>query len=191
MEVPRGDNRAVSAREPHSNLLLRRANVDDAAAVVRVYVESWNAGFGLRMPVIEADPARIERWRHDLSDKTPTVWWVAEQEGFIVGLVGIGPCRDPIDENLGELDTIAVAPSVWHLGIGKRLMAVALDGLRKARVHSAALWTLSNYPLGERFYLATGWRRNGASRDRGNQVRYDHDLDFNAFEAYPVARRSK
>jgi GNAT superfamily N-acetyltransferase len=180
----------MSARELRSNLLLRRANVDDAAAVVRVYVASWNAGFGSRMPVIEADPARIERWRHDLSDATPTTWWVAEHDGSIVGFVGIGPCRDPVEPNLGELDTIAVAPSVWHTGIGKRLMAVALDGLRKARFRSAALWTLSNYPLGERFYRATGWRPNGASRDRGNQVRYDHDLDFNDFEAYPGARQS-
>jgi N-acetylglutamate synthase-like GNAT family acetyltransferase len=125
---------------------------------------------------IEADPARIERWRLDLSDATPTRWWVAEHDGSVVGVVGIGPCRHPIERDLGELDTIAVSPSAWHQGVGKRLMAVALRGLREAGFRSAALWTLGNYPLGERFYLATGWRRNGATRDRGNQVRYDHDL---------------
>jgi hypothetical protein len=44
-----------------------------------------------------------------------------------------------------------VSPSVCHKGIGKELMAVALRGLRDARFHSAALWTLTDYPLGERF----------------------------------------
>jgi N-acetylglutamate synthase-like GNAT family acetyltransferase len=157
--------------------MLRRADVEDAVAVVRVYVESWNAGFGSRMRVIEADPARVERWRRDLSNATPTRWWVAERNGSIVGVVGIGPCRDPVQTDLGELDTIAVSPSAWHTGIGKELMAVALRGLRAARFHSAALWTLSNYPLGERFLVATGWRLNGATRDDGNQVRYDHSLE--------------
>lgn len=55
-------------------------------------------------------------------------------------------------------------------------MSAALDGLRHDGYRSAALWTLSAYPLGESFYLSTGWRLNGATRDDGNQVRYDHDL---------------
>ena len=111
-----------------------------------------------------------------MSDATPTKWWVAEQEGGIVGVVGIGPCRDPVEAGRGELDTIAVSPSTWHQGIGRRLMAVALEGLSRAGYRSATLWTLSNYPLGELFYVTTGWRLNGATRDAGNQVRYDHDL---------------
>ena len=162
-----------------SKVMVREADVNDAVAVVRIYVDSWNAGFGPRMRGIEADTQRIERWRRDLSDATPTRWWVAEREGSIVGFVGIGPCRDPIQQDLGELDTIAVSPSDWHTGIGKQLMAVAVHELRDAGFHSAALWTLSNYPLGERFYVATGWRFNGATRDDGHQVRYDHDLKVN------------
>jgi len=158
------------------SISIRVADIRDAVEVVCVYVDSWNMGFGNRMPIIEPDPARIERWRHDLSDATPTRWWVAVRENFVVGFVGIGPCRDPIEPGLGELDTIAVSPSVWHTGVGKELMVVALDGLRELGYRSAALWTLSNYPLGELFYVATGWRLNGASRDDGNQVRYDHDL---------------
>ena len=101
---------------------------------------------------------------------------MAEREGTIIGFVGIGPCRDPVEHGLGELDTIAVSPSAWHIGIGKELMAVALKGLRDAGYRTATLWTLTNYPLGESFYRATGWCLNETTRDGGNQVRYDHDL---------------
>ncbi len=155
---------------------VRDADVRDVAEIVRVYVDSWNAGFGARMPHIEADAARIERWRCDLSDATPTQWWVAERADVLVGFVGIGPCRDPVQRGLGELDTIAIAPSAWHMGVGKRLMAVALDGMRVAGFRSAALWTLGDYPLAESFYVATGWRLSGSTRDGGNHVQYIHDL---------------
>ena len=159
-----------------AGVTIRPAGIQDAPEIVRVYVDSWNAGFGTRMRVIAADEARIERWRRDLGDGTPMCWWVAERDGVVVGVVGIGPCRDPAIAGLGELDTIAVSPSAWHGGVGKALMKVALQGLRDASYHSAALWTLSDYPLGESFYVATGWRLNGATRDHGNQARYDHDL---------------
>jgi N-acetylglutamate synthase-like GNAT family acetyltransferase len=129
------------------------------------------------MPVIEADAARIERWRNnDLSDATPTRWWVAETGNAILGFVGIGPSRDPIDPALGELDTIAVRPDKWHSGVGKLLMETALNELRGGRYPTAILWTLNGYPLGERFYIATGWRRTEKTRNNGDQVRYDYDL---------------
>ena len=159
-----------------SDLTVRMVEPFDVEAIVKIYVESWNTGFGSRMPKIEPDTARIERWRRDLSGATPTRWWVAEREGSIVGFVGIGPCRDPVGAGLGELDTIAVAPSAWHTGVGKQLMSIALNALQSSGYRSAALWTLSDYPLGESFYVSTGWRLNDATRDHGNQVRYDHDL---------------
>lgn len=157
-------------------IVIRAARSDDAAVIAKIYVDSWNAGFGVRMPRIEADHSRVERWRRDLGETSRTRWWVAEHLGTVVGFVGIGPCRDPIEPGLGELDTIAVTPSQWHQGVGKALMSAALEGLRCDGYRSAALWTLSRYELGESFYLSTGWRLNGATRDDGNQVRYDHDL---------------
>jgi N-acetylglutamate synthase-like GNAT family acetyltransferase len=155
---------------------IRAAEARDVDAIVRIYVDSWNAGFGARMPTIHADASRIERWRHDLSDATPTRWWVAERSARIVGFVGIGPCRDPLDASLGELDTIAVAPVAWRSGVGRALMSVALDELRGDGYRSAVLWTLSGYPRGEAFYVSTGWRRSEAARADGSQVRYDHEL---------------
>jgi L-amino acid N-acyltransferase YncA len=168
-----------------SDIRIRAATIRDAPTITSVYVDSWNQGFGDRMPAIEVDAERVERWKIDIGPTTATQWWVAENEGVIVGFVGIGPCRDPAEPGLGELDTIAVSPQHWDMGLGKSLMSVALQGLRAAGFTSASLWTLSNYPLGERFYVASGWSLNGATRDGGNQARYDHALDH--FIACPQA----
>jgi N-acetylglutamate synthase-like GNAT family acetyltransferase len=155
--------------------LIRVAGPEDAEEVVRVYVESWNRGFGPRMPRIDADAARVERWRFDLAAPTHR-WWVAERQGVVVGVVGIGPSRDPVDAGLGELDTIAVGPSAWRTGVGCALMQVALRGLAEGPYREAILWTLVDYPQGEAFYAATGWIPNGRTRDGGSQASYTHPL---------------
>ena len=159
-----------------SKLFVRPALAQDNEAIVRIYVESWNTGFGSLMPHIEADQKRTERWRETLAAPGRGRWWVAERDACIVGFAGIGPSRDPDDETLGELDTIAVDPPCWRTGVGRVLMDQALHWLRSDRYRSGLLWTLADYPLGASFYESTGWHRSGETRDAGRQVRYNHEL---------------
>jgi GNAT superfamily N-acetyltransferase len=156
--------------------IIRPATVADAVDVARIYVDSWNLGFGELMPCRDVTPELIGHWRQDLAKPAPHRWWVAELGGAVVGLAGIGPSRDPIDSELGELDTIAVEPSRWRSGIGRRLMSVALDHLVADGYREAVLWTLARYPRGQQFYAATGWKLDGGTRDHGRQVRYRRSL---------------
>jgi GNAT superfamily N-acetyltransferase len=162
--------------EARDQLTLRTARPADAAEVARIYIDSWNAGFGELMPHRIVTPELIGRWQDDLVQPLPHRWWVAELGGAIVGFAGIGPSRDPIDAGLGELDTIAVEPGQWRSGIGQRLMATAIDQLIADGYREAVVWTLANYPRGQRFYMATGWRPDGGTRDHGRQVRYRRSL---------------
>ncbi len=157
-------------------LSIRPAVAADADEITRIYVESWNEGFGDLMPAIVLDPARIERWRADLSLAPPHRWWLAERADSIVGFVGIGPCRDPVDARLGELDTIAVEGASWRTGVGRELMAKALHWLRSDGYQEAVLWTLAGYARGAGFYGAMGWRPRGESRNDGTQILYTHPL---------------
>jgi len=152
------------------SISIRAATPWDARRVVEIYVESWNVGFAGLMPAIEQDAARVNRWAGELGGG-PASWWVAEYDGLIAGLVGIGPSRDPIDPNLGELDTIAVDPAYWRTGVGTALMYTAIEKLAAA-YPEAILWTLANYPQGHRFYTATGWTPDGNTRNNGRQISY-------------------
>jgi GNAT superfamily N-acetyltransferase len=149
-------------------LTVRPARAADGPTVARIYVDSWNDGFGELMPVAVLDDGRIARWSATLADGN---WWVAEVDGSIAGFVGIGPSRDPIDPELGELDTIAVDPPYWRHGVGTALMAKALEELA-AQYDQAILWTLANYPQGQTFYTKTGWTQSPESRDDGRQIAY-------------------
>jgi N-acetylglutamate synthase-like GNAT family acetyltransferase len=152
------------------SLGIRRAVEDDAAAVARIYIESWNAGFGDLVGVRILDGQQIARWAKVLRSG-PARWWVAELDGEVVGVVGVGPNRDPRQPGLGELDTIAVAPARWRTGTGSRLMLVALEALAEDH-QEAIVWTFASYERGRRFYEATGWKADGGQRADGQEVSF-------------------
>ncbi len=157
-------------------LEIRKAVPTDAETITRIYVDSWNAGFGHLMGMREIDSALVERWREDLAAQPPHRWWAAVRDGAIVGFAGIGPCRDPVDPEVGELDTIAVDPPHFRTGVGKLLMSLALEALARDGYREAVLWTVAGYSRGAGFYESTGWTLNGAIRDDGRQVSYTHPL---------------
>ena len=167
-----GHRIARSSREPG----VRTAQVRDARVVAAIYVESSNEGFGALAPARRYSEERVTDWERDLCAGRPHRWWVAELDATVVGFAGIGPSRDPVDETLGELDTIAVDPGHWRRGIGNALMTVALEFLASDGYRAAILWTLSGYERGRAFYEATGWTLDGGIRDEGRQVRYRHLL---------------
>lgn len=157
-------------------IAIRPAGPNDVPRMVQIYVDSWNEGFGELMPPQVVDVDRVSRWTIELT-RGQSRWWVAEYDTSIVGLVGIGPSRDPVDPELGELDTIAVDPAHWRMGIGSALMQTALGALDVDGFTEAILWTLAGYDRGHRFYNSTGWTRDGGTRDNGHQVSFRRNLD--------------
>ena len=59
--MPRGQGTGKESR-----VSIRTAVPDDAEGVTRIYVESWNEGFGDLMRRREVDTKLTSRWREDL-----------------------------------------------------------------------------------------------------------------------------
>lgn len=154
---------------------IRSAVASDAAEVARIYVVSWNEGFGHLLGTREPSPADAERWTGELTSARAR-WWVAEADRRVAGFAGICPSRDPVTADVGELDTIAVDPRDWHAGVGRALMTVALNALRSTGYAEAIAWTPAGYQRGHGFYEATGWLPDGGRRDGGRQVSFPHPL---------------
>ena len=159
-------------------LTIRPAMPTDVDEVTRIYIDSWNAGFGELLSQADrtVTPDLVERWSRDLARPAPHRWWVAERMGSIVGVVGIGPSRDPVDPQFGELDTIAVDTPHWRTGIGSALMSLALQYLVSDGYNEATVWTVECYQRGIAFYEAMGWRRDGGVRDEVRQVCFGRNL---------------
>ena len=140
-----------------------------------MYVASWNEGFGHLMAPRVLNAEQVAHWARDLQAGRGR-WWLAQSGESMVGFAGTGASRDPTEPGLGELDTIAVAPSAWRSGVGRRLMDRALDDLRESGYQEGILWTLTHYEQGRNFYEATGWRVSGEVRDAGQQIAFRRSL---------------
>lgn len=140
-----------------------------------VYVDSWNAALAGLMPARVLDALQVARWQRDLA--APSARWRLVEDGSrVVGFAGTGPSRDPIGAGLGELDTIAVTPTEWRLGIGRRLMGAAVADMVNAGYGEAILWTVSGYDRAAAFYAAMGWQASGERRDSGRQLAFRRAL---------------
>jgi GNAT superfamily N-acetyltransferase len=154
---------------------IRTSTVTDAPEVARIYVESWNEGFGDLLGRRELSNTEVTRWSSDLINGRAR-WWVAEEDGHVVGFAGVCPSRDPIDPELGELDTIAVDPGRWRSGVGRALMKVALEALAEDGYRKAVLWTPAGHESAHAFYEQLGWRPNGAARADGKHVAFEIEV---------------
>lgn len=160
-----------------ASLAIRPACAADAETVARIYVDSWNASFGALLARTDrtVTPELLARWRRNLDRPVPQRWWVAEWAGTVVGCVGIGPSRDPVDPSIGELHSIFVDEPYWRMGVGSALLAVAHRRLVLDGYPTWVLWTVSGYRQGIAFYEAMGWSRDGGVRDDGRQIRFRRD----------------
>ena len=127
------------------------------------------------MPPRVLDRDEVARWEVDLASESMQ-WWLAVTNALVVGFVGTGLSRDPVDPRLGEIDTIAVAPVAWRHGVGRALMGVALDDPVGAGYREGIVWTLADYPRARAFYEAMGWRASGEVRLGETQVAFRHPL---------------
>lgn len=146
------------------SLELRRARVDDAAAVAEAHIASWRHAYVGLVPQSLLDglsvPEGTERWstRIEQADPTARRFVVAEVDGAVRGFASVGNSRDEdAPATTGELSAIYLHPDVMGHGIGHRLHERALDELRVLRRSEARLWVLATNSATRRFYERHLW----------------------------------
>ena len=150
---------------------IRRATADDAEAIADVHARSWQAAYVDLLPastiaeMVAGSARRVVRLRGQLEGPSPVRIWVADQGGTIVGFALIGPTTEPdVPEDAGEVFAIYLAAEAWDQGIGRALMARAVEDLEEAGFARAILWVLTSNDRARRFYEAAGWRPDGATK---------------------------
>ena len=151
---------------------IRAARMEDVPEIAVVHVRSWQAAYQGLLPqayLDGLDPSqRIGQWERSLS---ATEWshggtLVAGAGGRLSGFVSYGPARDDDADSprAGEIYAIYLVPAVWDEGIGRQLMAAALDRLGEAGFDRVILWVLDSNGRARRFYEAGGWLADGAAK---------------------------
>jgi GNAT superfamily N-acetyltransferase len=148
---------------------VRPANVNDAPAIARVHVESWQATYPGIVPQQILDNLSVERrlagWSRLLASPGEARVWIGELDGRVVGFAGTARPVDPaMGAGVAELETIYLLPVAQGRGLGRLLMRRATDDLVERGFPSAILWVLTDNERARRFYEAGGWRLDGGAQ---------------------------
>jgi GNAT superfamily N-acetyltransferase len=136
---------------------IRLAEMQDAAAIAHVHVQSWLTTYNGLVPeeylasLNEAE--RVPLWQEWLTRDINV--FVAEIEGKIVGFAGGGPIREPLAAYDAELYAIYLLEEVQGRGIGKDLLSAVAEALVGKDHRSMLVWVLEQNPA-VRFYEKTG-----------------------------------
>lgn len=168
-------------------MLLRQAEPDDAMAVARVHVRSWQAAYRKLMPDDYLDQLRpedrAEKYTFDSVDPSKPRTIVAVDAGIICGFATTAPARDPKLPGYGELYALYVDPVQWNRGIGVALVSAARSHLFEQGFQHAMLWVLAGNIRAERFYGRDGWQPDGQRRTdtvwnvKVDEIRYQRRLE--------------
>ena len=147
---------------------IRRATKDDATAIARTHVESWQAAYTgiLSAEVMESRnlDSRLVEWSEGFERNDPAERaYVADFDGEVGGFAFTQPCQDDDvnPEEVAELTALYLRPSFFGRGAGTALAEAALEDLRDAGFSEVILWVLEENAGARRFYARTGWTWDG------------------------------
>ncbi|SDS01330.1 GNAT family N-acetyltransferase [Microlunatus soli] len=151
------------------SVVIRPSRLTDSEELGSVHVAAWQAAYRGIMPddyLDGLDPvANARRRRRNFDDPSRTgTELAAELDGRVVGFSYFGPPRDEVPDGWGELWVINLHPGVWRRGIGTRLFAAAVDGLRDAGYRHGYLWVVADNQRAVEFYRRQGWVSDGATK---------------------------
>jgi len=141
-------------------LSLRAARPNDAAAIARVYIDSWHDTYPgvLSKAHLCAMTAKGQTARWQAAIQSREIVLVAEHERHgIVGLASAGDTRDRALAFDGEVYTIYVDPPFYGRGAGRLLLDGAFAGLRQRGFKSCVIWAHAKNNA-RFFYEAMGGR---------------------------------
>ena len=167
---------------PYSDMLLRPAEPEDAMAVARVHVRSWQAAYRALLPNEYLNRLRPEdrAQRYDFTHQDPLKPYtiVAADSTTVYGFVTTMPSRDDDLPGYGELCALYVDPEQWGQGIGASLIVAARSRFAHLGFQNAFLWLLTGNMRAAHFYQIDGWAADGKQRTdtvwgvRVEEVRY-------------------
>lgn len=151
---------------------VRDAVVTDADAIGRIHVRCWRHAYVGLMPheLLESldEDARVEKWRHTLATAVArrAVLVSVDAHSAVTGFAVIGPTQDGTGlAHVGELAAIYLAPAAIGTGVGRVLLASAMDRLRAEGFTQARLDVIPGNTRARAVYERAGWRADGAPWD--------------------------
>ncbi len=128
---------------------IRRAEIEDAAGIAAVQVESWRSTYAGIVPESFLASMDVEvgaqRWTDVLSSGESLIF-VAEDASGIFGFVSGGKLRQAVEDYDAELYAIYLLGHSQRRGVGRSLTMALVRELRERGFRSLLVWVLEQNP---------------------------------------------
>jgi len=147
--------------------MIRPARLEDWPAMSELNIAAGRAAWEHILPAEFLDNRRPpDRWREAIVDGLHVVL-VAEVDGAVAGFAHLRRSEDAdARADTGELDSFYVHPDFWGRGVGRELLATAVQHLAEMGFREATLWTAELNHRPRRVYENAGWALDGEFRVR-------------------------
>lgn len=148
---------------------IRKATIEDAACISRIFWESWQRGYHGLICQGYLDGLRPDHWKAFFEARLqpgvlealvamagPEPAGAAAYGAFIPPTGSQGPARAD-----GYIQALYVRPAYMGQGFGSALLQAAEEGLRAMGYGTAFLYVLDTNEKARRFYERQGYRWNG------------------------------
>ncbi|MBP6985190.1 MAG: GNAT family N-acetyltransferase [Alphaproteobacteria bacterium] len=154
---------------------IRPATLADAEAIVRVHVTAWQESY---QGIIEQNyldnlsyEDRLGFRKQILMDQAASsIHLVALYENQIVGFCDAGPSSTKPQDHRGEIYAIYLLEGYKHLGIGTKLMNVAMAHLSQHGLTPSITWVLEENKPACSFYEKYGGQKTGENSVEYNRI---------------------
>jgi len=149
---------------------IREANKNDARSIANVQVKSWRFAYREIMPKEYLDSLSVkektETWLKSLSEKSPGINLVIENNKKIIGFCVFGPARDEDlqNYNVGELVALNILPSHWGNGYGTKMINYVINQSKLKEWQALYLWVLKQNKRAIAVYEFNGFMFEGTEK---------------------------
>src|ERR1700722_12322057 len=154
---------------------IRRATPEDAEAIARVHVESWQTSYrgilpdGFLEDLSVAD--RTKHWKRNLTEPESGIAGISSAapsghatfvalgpDKGVVGFCSAGPNRGGAQTFAGEVYAIYLLDGAKRQGLGRALFLEAARWLATRQLEPLVVWVLADNQRAREFYRALGGR---------------------------------
>jgi len=148
--------------QPTWGYTIRQASVDDARAIAKVHVESWQSSYRHILPdellsglSVEG---RAQGWARSLTEPRHVTFVGTTREGRVVGFCDAGPNRSEPKTFEGEIYALYLVDEAKRQGVGRALFQAAATWLTQNELPSLIVWVLAANVAARHFYERLGGR---------------------------------
>ncbi len=146
---------------------IRIANVQDAEAISKVHICSWQKMYKEFIPeeVLKnlSLSERTQQWSELIEQNVRVL--ICEYEQQLIGFASICAFRGNSAQNaFGEISAIYLHPDYWRMGLGTQLCSAAMSELVAMGYKKVGLWVLEENSQARNFYEALGFTLSEATK---------------------------